>query len=82
MCSTDCSASCEAPPPLASPSSKFMLHKDGSPKDANATLIFMRRSAKIREELRATSSDNATERVRSSDNATERAALDEDEVSV
>ena len=82
MCSTDCSASCEAPPPLASPSSKFMLHKDGSPKDANATLTFMRRSAKIREELRATSSDNATEDVESSDNATERVALDEDEVSL
>jgi hypothetical protein len=59
-----------------------MLHKDGSPKDANATLTFMRRSAKIREELRATSSDNATERVESSDNATERVELDEDEVSL
>ena len=41
----------------------MMLHKDGSPKDANETLAFMRRSAKIREELLATSSDNATERV-------------------
>ena len=41
----------------------MMLHKDGSPKDANATLDFMRRTAKIREELRATASDNATERV-------------------
>jgi hypothetical protein len=81
MRSTDCSASCEAPPPLASPSSKFMLHKDGSPKDANATLTFMRRSAKIREELRATSSDWTTEGVESSDNATERVELDEDEVS-
>ena len=50
----------------------MMLHKDGSPKDANATLTFMRRLAKIREELRATSSDNATECVESSDNATER----------
>ena len=70
----------------------MMLHKDGSPKDANATLTFMRRSAKIREELRATSSDNATERVESSDNATERVEssdnaterveLDEDEVSL
>ena len=39
----------------------MMLHKNGSPKDANATLTFMRRLAKIREELRATSSDNATE---------------------
>ena len=43
----------------------MMLHKNGSPKDANATLTFMRRLAKIREELRATSSDNATERVES-----------------
>ena len=70
----------------------MMLHKDGSPKDANATLTFMRRSAKIREELRATSSDNATERVESSDNATERVEssdnaterveLDKDEVSL
>ena len=70
----------------------MMLHKDGSPKDANATLTFMRRSAKIREELRATSSDNATERVESSDNGTERVEssdnatvpveLDEDEVSL
>ena len=41
----------------------MMLDKDGAPKDANATLDFMRRTAKIREELRATSSDNATERV-------------------
>ena len=41
----------------------MMLHKDGSPKDANATFHFMRRLAKIREELRPTSSDNATERV-------------------
>ena len=49
-----------------------MLHKDGSPKDANATLTFMRRLAKIREEVRATSSDNATERVE----------LDKDEVSL
>ena len=41
----------------------MMLHKDGSPKDANATLEFMRRAAEIREELRPTASDNATERV-------------------
>ena len=59
----------------------MMLHEDGSPKDANATLTFMRRLAKIREELRATSSDNATERVESSDKATERGELDEEEVS-
>ena len=31
----------------------MMLHKDGSSKDANAALEFMRRVAKIREELRA-----------------------------
>ena len=60
----------------------MMLHKDGSPKDANETLAFMRRSAKIREELLATSSDNATERVESRDNATERVELDTDEVSL
>ena len=41
----------------------MMWHKDGRPKDPNATLHFMRRVAKIREELLATSSDNATERV-------------------
>jgi hypothetical protein len=50
----------------------MMLHKDGSPKDPNTTLHFMRRAAKIREEVRATSSDNATERVE----------LDEAEVSL
>ena len=38
------------------------LHKDGSPKDPNETLEFMRRIAKIREEIE-TRSDNATERV-------------------
>ena len=37
------------------------LHKDGSPKDPNETLEFMRRIAKIREEME-TRSDNATER--------------------
>ena len=50
----------------------MMLHKDGSPKDVHATLEFMRRLANIREEPRATSSDNATERVE----------LDEAEVSL
>ena len=50
----------------------MMQHKDGSPKDANATLHFMRRVARIREEVRATAGDNATERVE----------LDEDEVSL
>ena len=48
-----------------------MLHKNGSPKEANATLEFMRRVAQIREEVRATASDNATERVE----------LDEEDVS-
>ena len=38
------------------------LHKDGSPKDPNETLEFMRRIAQIREEME-TRSDNATERV-------------------
>ena len=60
----------------------MMLHKDGSHKDANETLAFMRRSAKIREELLATSSENATERVESRDNATERVELDTDQVSL
>ena len=41
----------------------MMLHKNGSPKDANATLEFMRRCSRIREKLRPTSDDNATERV-------------------
>ena len=41
----------------------MMLHKNGSPKEANATLEFMRRVAQIREEVRATASDDATERV-------------------
>ena len=50
----------------------MMLQKDGSAKDPNATLTFMRLLAKIREEVRATSSDNATERVE----------LDRDEVSL
>ena len=40
----------------------IMLRKDRSPKDPNNTLAFMRRVAKIRREVRATSSDNATER--------------------
>ena len=42
---------------------RMMLYKDGSPKDANDTLAFMRRVAKIREEVRPTSSGDATERV-------------------
>ena len=49
----------------------MMLHKDGSPKDANTTLQFMKRAARIRKELLTTASDNATERVE----------LDEDDVS-
>ena len=40
----------------------MMLTKDGKPKDPNETLVFMRRVATIREEVRGTSSDNATER--------------------
>ena len=52
----------------------MILHKDGSPKDPNATLAFMRRVARFREELLAT----ATKRV---DNATERVELDENDVS-
>ena len=51
---------------------KMMLHKDETLKDPNETLAFMRRAAKIRKELRDTSSDNATERVE----------LDKDEVSL
>ena len=39
------------------------LHKNGERKDAKATLRFMRRLEKIREEIVATSRDNATERV-------------------
>ena len=39
----------------------------------------MRRVAKVREEVRPTSIDNATERV---DNATERVELDKDEVAL
>ena len=50
----------------------MMVHKDGSPKNANLTLKFMRRLAKVREEVRPTSIDNATERVE----------LDENEVSL
>ena len=41
----------------------MMLHKDGSPKDPNATLMFMRRVANVREQVQASASGNATERV-------------------
>ena len=41
----------------------MMLDKHGAPKDASAALNFMRRTAKVREELLPTASDNATERV-------------------
>ena len=41
----------------------MMLDKHGAPKDANAALNFMRRTAKVREDLLSTASDNATERV-------------------
>ena len=50
----------------------MMLHKDGSPKEPNVTLTFMRRVAKIREKLRPPWKGNATERVE----------LDEGEVSL
>ena len=50
----------------------MMLHKNGTPKDANATWRFMKRAASIREELLATASDNATEH----------GELDEDAVSL
>ena len=49
----------------------MMLHKDGAPKDVDATLGFMRRLAETREEVRSLS-----------DNATERVELDKDEVSL
>ena len=49
----------------------MMVHKDGSPKDANETLRFMRRCARTRQDVF----------VMASDNATERAQLTEDEVS-
>ena len=51
------------------------LHKDGSPKDANATLAFMRRVASFRDEPLA-------QRASSNDNATARVELDEGDVSV
>ena len=38
-------------------------NRDGSQKDPNDTLAFMRRCAKIRDEIRPTWGDNATERV-------------------
>ena len=44
----------------------MMTDKTGALKDPNATLIFMRRVARVREEVLATSIDNATERVESS----------------
>jgi len=46
----------------------MMLHKDGSPKDADETLASMRWLARFREELLATASDNATERVELDEN--------------
>ena len=65
----------------------MMLHKDGSPKDANATLRFMRRSSRIRDELLASSKGDEplasmskpgmTERASSKDNATERVEPDQ-----
>ena len=41
----------------------ILLHKDGSSKDPDDTLAFMRRLTRIREEVRFTSRDNATEHV-------------------
>ena len=41
----------------------MMVHKDGSPKDPNETLRFMRRCARIRKDVLFTARDNATERV-------------------
>ena len=58
----------------------MMQHKDGSPKDANATLRFMRRSAIICEELLASSSDNATERVDKNGQTIQIDGLDEEKV--
>ena len=46
----------------------MMLHKNGEPKDPNETLKFMRRIAKVREEIE-TQSDNATERVELDENS-------------
>ena len=51
----------------------MMLHKDGSPKDAHATLPFMRRLAAIRDEVLGQ---------RSIDNATEHVELNPEEVSL
>ena len=41
----------------------MMVHKDGSPKDPNETLRFMRRCARMRKDVLFTARDNATERV-------------------
>ena len=56
----------------------MMLHKDGSPKDAHKTLAFMRRVARVREDVRAT---RAT-MLQSVSNATEPSELEKDEVSL
>ena len=58
----------------------MMLHKDGSPKDTDATLKFMRRCAGIREELIA--GRHLPQCASSKDNATERVELDEKDVSL
>ena len=59
-------------------------HKDGSPKDPNATLPFMRRLARIRQRVLDHRGRRATERQRTSsrgeDNATEHVELTEAEV--
>ena len=54
----------------------MMLNKDGSPKDPNITLAFMRRIAAVREEVLQGNSDPDVE----SDDATERVELDQDQV--
>ena len=41
----------------------MMVHKDGSPKDPNETLRFMRRCERIRKDVLVMARDNATERV-------------------
>ena len=61
----------------------MMLHKDGSAKDANDTWAFMRRVAIIRDDVRATLRNIATELVEQStwsDNDTGRVQLDTEEV--
>ena len=46
----------------------MIAHDDGTPKDPNDTLAFMRRCAQVRDEIRPTWSDNATEHVELNEN--------------